>query len=382
MSDPSAGAGAGAGAGGAPGGAAGAGGPPVDPLANVHQAFAYYVVAVGAVVAYDFLNTLHLEYRLYSRKGFKVPVTWMLVLIRYLTIAAVVTVMALSLQTYTQDQCKPHELAIPYLSALCACTASFILAYRTWCIISPTVQSKKVGGVILFFWIVELVLACVFIYFNVAPALPPGAKAPCVPVPTSPLNSGYFILVTVFDGLMTIATTLKLWQSAKLSGASISRLLLRDGLLYFIITFAINLLNAIFFYLPSSTGLNSINATLQIGITGIMMQKIIFNLQAHGDRGPGQSSNSYSNPQRANPSQFNRNRSNPSKQDSFSRMEAGSLPLHARQQSSLSSFNDRPIPGARAGYLGSAGNDYAGSNVNNGAVYENGIRVNHQQFQY
>ncbi|KAH8918618.1 hypothetical protein BT69DRAFT_1381287, partial [Atractiella rhizophila] len=111
-----------------------------------------------------------------------------------------------------------------------------------------------------------------------------------------------------FDLLLTILTSAQLFKNMSGSGfwPPFSAFLLKEGLIYLLVVTAFNVVNCVFWSLPSSSGLQSIGATIAVAMNSIMAQHVVLSLR---DPSNGSRSRSGGNSSGGGASQSGRGRS-------------------------------------------------------------------------
>ncbi|KAG9009671.1 hypothetical protein FRB94_011676 [Tulasnella sp. JGI-2019a] len=120
---------------------------------------------------------------------------------------------------------------------------------------------------------------------------------PCFPTVThegSPLILIFFLLPLLFDSLLTGLTLIRMVQLRKQTaghaGSPLMKTFVREGLYYFIIIAAANLVNAIFYFQPKAT-MSALNIPLSVYFPDILACRLILDLREKGKAGGVGSSN-------------------------------------------------------------------------------------------
>ncbi|KAI5119662.1 hypothetical protein M0805_007753 [Coniferiporia weirii] len=158
-----------------------------------------------------------------------------------------------------------------------------IFILRTYCIYN---RSLKVAGVIALFLIVEVVVKLfTTIVWGQAVTLPPGFVA-CV-LSVSPENAGKFIIYWVTelctDAVVLGLTIYRSYTAFRTSGGfshtHIWRVIIKDGIIYFLVMFGANL-TTVLMYLTAAQDIKASNADFGVMINSLMTARLILNLKA------------------------------------------------------------------------------------------------------
>ncbi|KAF7341143.1 hypothetical protein MVEN_01849100 [Mycena venus] len=234
-------------------------------------------VAAYAIALFDYLQSLPAEYRLYAKqKGpLKLSVACILfILVRYLgVIALVMGAVGYFYHGFSKEQCDKFYWMAPVFKLFLYLTSQVILAIRTYAVSrkSPTVLRILVvlfvlGEFISTFW----------------KRIPFQSNGNCTGgnLPGVKVASLYYVGCLVFDAVAMSITAIYLWKFSNSSRASLSRLarmMLEDGIMYFIALTAMNIVNLIFFQSRDTT-LQSSASSLGFAVTMIFSARFILNL--------------------------------------------------------------------------------------------------------
>ncbi|KAG8708923.1 hypothetical protein FRC09_000965 [Ceratobasidium sp. 395] len=119
-----------------------------------------------------------------------------------------------------------------------------------------------------------------FIVDIVSAPLPPGFVG-CVMGPQGPLGAAFWLSSLVVDTIITILTVFKATQYIQANGKRdrLVHVILRDGLLYFVVILTANLSNCLTYYL-APVRLRVIIASFCQGITSVMVSRLQLNLRS------------------------------------------------------------------------------------------------------
>ncbi|KAJ7328717.1 hypothetical protein DFH08DRAFT_967131 [Mycena albidolilacea] len=230
-------------------------------------------VAAAAIYFFDYLMTLPSEYRIYKRQ----KKLWnpsaaciLFVLCRYITLVSIIMATAFFFGTnWTAQTCVPAVGGA--LRALSASIVSIIFLWRTYAIWH---KSRPV----LYFLMVSFIPTTIFTWgfvFNQVPEV--GSSGSCGGL----AGTGVFgvkwpfaLANMLFDALCVGMSTYRLAHNLKNGSSQISSILLVDGLGYFLVSIALQVLNLIFLLSPDPAK-QSTMITFTNAITGLLSQRII-----------------------------------------------------------------------------------------------------------
>ncbi|KAH9177311.1 hypothetical protein EDB89DRAFT_1535444 [Lactarius sanguifluus] len=228
------------------------------------------------MAAYDYLITLPAEYRLYKSSNWRSLGFILFVLIRYTSIIVlVVSNVGFFYHGFTPTACENYHLAAPALKVIQMMVSQAILAIRTYGIsqgnlwVARTLLSTYILGA-AFQWFSSL-NARIFVMIDVIASAHP----------QSPISTWSFYMVAMLYDCLTLSISAVYLMKVKSVAPGTSRLfkiLLYDGLGYFVVLTLTNLANILMFrgtdHLLQSTG-----ASLEYSVTWIMSQRILIHLR-------------------------------------------------------------------------------------------------------
>ncbi|TIB01080.1 hypothetical protein E3P96_02509 [Wallemia ichthyophaga] len=247
--------------------------PPALDLARFQMnALRAYDAAAVAVLLWDILTTIHLEYR----RIWKAP--WSIVKVLYFITrySAVISVTLITFgfhyQYLSDSQCETYAKIEPGIALITVISTEAILLIRVWAL-----WGKKIYVLIplLFCLLVEAAIMAAAAALYEPVQFPEGfgtLEMGCISTGTHPLTTAYWIVPLIFDAIVVLMTIAKLALNRAHSRSKIAKVFLRDGLLYFSIIFGINLINMI-----------AANSTLAIALTAIMGCRLVLSLRALDD---------------------------------------------------------------------------------------------------
>ncbi|KAG8782401.1 hypothetical protein FRC12_020869 [Ceratobasidium sp. 428] len=155
--------------------------------------------------------------------------------------------------------------------------AEVILILRTYALFQ---RSRYILTILSALWCGQMI-AMGLVLRNAAPApLPPGFVG-CVMGPQGPLGAAFWLSSLVVDTIITILTVFKATQYIQANGKRdrLVHVILRDGLMYFVVILTANLSNCLTYYL-APIRLRVIIASFCQGITSVMVSRLQLNLRS------------------------------------------------------------------------------------------------------
>lgn len=248
-------------------------------LINVTQT---YFAAMYAVALWDWVISLPKEYR----RIYKAPMSLIKVLYycnRYYTLANLVVVLYGFNSMMTETECQRFYKWEPGLASFTTIFAEAILVVRTYALWG---KNKYILAVLL----IGLITECFVLFFAVTQfhAVPtrdptdPSSRGACI-AGGGPgghdWSMAYWVSPIVMDTLMLILTSVRALQYRHRGvNSSIFSTFVKDGILYFVVVFGVNLINTIFYSLPSQA-LQAINSPMSLLMTSIMCSHIVLSLR-------------------------------------------------------------------------------------------------------
>ncbi|KAJ6456009.1 hypothetical protein C8R47DRAFT_1227983 [Mycena vitilis] len=240
----------------------------------------YLRVAAYGIAFFDYLQTLPAEYRLYSRqKGLsKLSAACILfILVRYLgLIAIIIGNTGFFYHGFSKEACHRFYWLAPIFKLALYTVSQGILAIRTYAV------SRKSP-------VVLRILVALFVLCAVPELISVFWKRLSRPICTSgnmpgiKIASLFNVGALVFDIVTMIITSVYLWKfssSSRTSFSQLTRMMLHDGLMYFIALTAMNAVNIIFFQ-SNDAVLQPSATTLGYAATMIFSGRFILNLSEH-----------------------------------------------------------------------------------------------------
>ncbi|CAE6423279.1 unnamed protein product [Rhizoctonia solani] len=240
------------------------------------QTAAYMRVAAITLAAYDWFITLRPEFRLYQRhKPFSKAVV-LFVLVRYVSIAAIVTSNVGFFGTgFSARTCLHYHLVAPLTKMFATLISQVIISIRTYAI------SRKSR------WVLYS-LSTLFVLSCVPEVLGNAWQRKAVQNSTYNCTSGnlpehrvawvHYLAAVVFDTVAMGIATFYLYNPTRTTISGLAKVMLEEGLFYFIFLTIANVVNLAMF-ISADISAQSCAAVFGQAVTMIMSQRIILNLQ-------------------------------------------------------------------------------------------------------
>ncbi|KAH9996164.1 hypothetical protein BJV74DRAFT_295264 [Russula compacta] len=239
-------------------------------------------IASLSIAAYDYLITLPSEFRLYKSSSRRSLGLILFVLIRYSSIVILLVSNAgFFYQHFTPNICVHYCYIAPIFKVFQVMVSQAILGIRAYNIAQRNVWIGRsllfaYTAVVVFQWCTDLV--------NRMPVMTNGNCTIGTANPHYPISAwSFYFVAMLFDGLaLSISTVCLLKVKAKTATASAGQKLLRimlyDGLGYWVALTAVNIINIII-YRDASRTIQSSGASLGYAITWITSQRILIHLR-------------------------------------------------------------------------------------------------------
>ncbi|KAJ7155229.1 hypothetical protein C8R46DRAFT_1296602 [Mycena filopes] len=259
---------------------------------------AYLRVAAYTIALFDVLQTMPAEWRLYRKQKGLLSLSTaciLFILVRYLGVLTLAMgVLGFFYHGFSVESCSRFFWVVPTFKLFLYLASQAILTLRTYAVSrkSPTILrilvvlfvACAVGQFVSTFWKRIPIQQ----NFNCTSGNLPGVK----------VASLYYAACIVFDAVTMVLSAWYLWKFSNSSRASISRLtkmMLEDGIVYFIVLTAMNICNLIFFQSRDSAR-QSAAASLGYAVTMIFSSRFILNLSERTRDGISGDSSSRSRP--------------------------------------------------------------------------------------
>lgn len=236
-------------------------------------------VASLTMAAYEYLITIPAEYRLYKSSNRRSLGFILFVLIRYTSVIIMVASnVGFFYHGFTPKTCEHYHLFPPALKVVQMMVSQAILAIRTYGISQRNVW---VGRTLLS----TFILCAAFQWFSSlyarTPVMTNGNCTSASAHPHGAVSTWSFYLVAMLYDCLTMSISIVYLMKVKSVGSGTSRLfkiLLYDGLGYFVVLTFTNLANILMFR-GVLHGLPSTSASLEHAVTWIMSQRILIHLR-------------------------------------------------------------------------------------------------------
>ncbi|KAJ7756058.1 hypothetical protein DFH07DRAFT_940742 [Mycena maculata] len=249
-------------------------------MATSIQIAAYLRVAAYTVALFDYLQSLPAEYRLYAKqKGpLNLSVACILfILVRYLGVTSlIIGGIGFFYHGFSEEACNKYHWLAPVFKLFLYLASQTILAVRTYAV------SRK--STMVLYILIVLSVVCTVVEFTSTfwKRIPIRIDVSCTSgnLPGVKVASLYYVGCLVFDIVSMGMTATYLWKFSNSSRASLSRLtrmMLEDGIMYFIALSGMNIANLIFFQSRDSS-LQSSAASLGYAATMIFSSRFVLNL--------------------------------------------------------------------------------------------------------
>ncbi|KAI0777237.1 hypothetical protein BD413DRAFT_609635 [Trametes elegans] len=251
-------------------------------LASSRNASTSFIRVVALSIAfYDYLLTLPAEWRFYrSQRSWRLSLGCILfIAIRYSSIA----VLTLSNVGYfgnffTPAACSRYFIAAPIFKVLQAMISQLILGIRT---INISRRSRSVTWIITTVFLLCTTAQWILNLWNRVPVQ--GRRNNCTAGNKPPVLTVwlYYLLAMAFDILTLSISSVYLISFNPNSGkmAHLRRIMLTDGLVYFVALTGVNIFNLILYRRPDEAAQSS-GVSLGYALTWIMSQRILIHLRA------------------------------------------------------------------------------------------------------
>ncbi|KAJ3509774.1 hypothetical protein NLJ89_g5040 [Agrocybe chaxingu] len=235
-------------------------------------------LAAFAILIYDHALTFPLEVeRIWKQKVTGPAILFLLN--RYVTpLQYIVIITAFHLPTWTGKACDDFVMFEGALSAVMSNVCEVIMILRVYALYG---RSNKILAFLGLLWLLQLVISLKGVSTGVAVQLPPFPPfVGCIL--TGPNN--WFSVVWVGPLVTDTAIfVLMLWRIRRYIRSTESipllHIFVRDGLIYFLVIFLMNFMNALLFFLAPED-LKPIGAPFSAMMTAVMISRLVLNLRS------------------------------------------------------------------------------------------------------
>lgn len=247
----------------------------------------YFRIASISIACYDYIITLPAEWRFYRSQPSisRISLACVLfILIRY--VSALVMILSnygYFATSFTQQTCSHYYLATPAFKVMQSMVSQAILGVRTFNI---SRRDRKIGIALLLLYLIAISVEW---FTNLFHRIPVVIDGNCTPVDSGKKLSAwlYYLAVMLYDLVMLTVSTTHLLRYNPLSSrvSRLVRVLIYDGVGYFIVLSAANLLNLILYH-TSNAETQLAGASLGYAVTWIMSQRILINIREMSEPDP------------------------------------------------------------------------------------------------
>ncbi|KAH8928215.1 hypothetical protein BT69DRAFT_1329750 [Atractiella rhizophila] len=250
-------------------------------LALQREAFEKVLTAspLFAVYVWDFILTFPHEYRTMWKSEHWTPVRVAFFINRYGGLLNIIMFMCLFWLKVDAKTCNKVHLLEPVVSSIIFTSGQFILGARLWVVWNRQKWIAWFFGFVAIFGIVIQVWA---VAPNKPLSLPSGLRG-CISV-KGQQNSNYiwvyWIPPLVYDTIATILVLVPLishWRKSSLT--RLLTIFARDGVIYFVVVFICNLINAVYFSIPNVPN-PALNAPLTLIFIPMMTSRLVLHLRS------------------------------------------------------------------------------------------------------
>lgn len=240
----------------------------------------YLRIASISIALYDYVITLPAEWRFYRSQSsiFHLSIACILfILIRYVSIVVMlISNYGVLATNFTQETCQDYYILAPVFKVLQTMVSQVILGVRTWNIAR---RNRRVGITLVLLFTISIALEW---FTNMFARIPVVADGNCTPGNAGKTLSAwlYYVAVMMYDLVTLAISTAHLLQYDPLSNRleRAVRVLMYDGIVYFIVLTGSNILNIVL-YRESDVHTQSAGASIGYAVTWIMSQRILIHIQ-------------------------------------------------------------------------------------------------------
>ncbi|KAH9023017.1 hypothetical protein EDB84DRAFT_481283 [Lactarius hengduanensis] len=248
----------------------------VSPSAGALAADNNLRIASLTIAAYDYLLTLPAEYRLYKSSHWRSTGLILFVLLRYSSMMVlVISNVGFFHHTFTPKTCGHFYMVAPVFKVIQMMTSQAILAIRTYGISQRT---PWVGWTLLLSYTLVVGFQWFFSLYARIPSMIDGNCTPGTAHPESAVSTWSFYLVAMLFDCLTLSIStfylIRVKAVASTSASQLCKILLYDGLGYFVVLTVTNAAN-ILLYRGVHHAIQTTGASLGYAVTWIMSQRIL-----------------------------------------------------------------------------------------------------------
>lgn len=247
----------------------------------------YLRVASVSIAGYDFLNTLPIAYTIYRTRNR--TVSCLLFALLQVVSITVLTVSSVGYfhYSFTEVQCRRFFMLAPIFKVLQQMVSHAILGLRTF---NLSRRSRPVGLALAILFAACVILEAITSLHKRSPRFDDPTIFPsnCIPNTghgtTNFTNSAWanYVVAIIFDVIVTLVSMFYLLKYKRTTTtsmmSSLTKMMLFDGVGYFVALTAANMANLLFYKLNSNAALQTAAASSGYAITFIMSQKLLIHL--------------------------------------------------------------------------------------------------------
>ncbi|KAG2116834.1 hypothetical protein DEU56DRAFT_162764 [Suillus clintonianus] len=241
----------------------------------------YMRIASISIAFYDYVLTLPAEWRFYRSQSsfFHISIACALfILIRYFSILAIVLSNYGYFSTaFTLQTCQQYYLVAPIFKAIQTMISQVILGVRTFNIAR---RDRRIGIALLLLYLFAIAAEWFADLFHRTPVMVDVRHCTSANAGRVLSTWFYYLAVMIYDIVMVTVSTMHLLRYNPLSSRveRLIRVLIYDGIGYFIVLSAANVLNLILYH-TTDIETQSAGASIGYAVTWIMSQRILINIR-------------------------------------------------------------------------------------------------------
>ncbi|KAG2124870.1 hypothetical protein DEU56DRAFT_588799 [Suillus clintonianus] len=240
----------------------------------------YFRIAAVSVAFYDYLITLPAEWRFYRSQSsiFHISLACALfILIRYVSIVVILfSNYGFFSTAFTLQTCRQYYLLAPIFKVVQTMISQVILGVRTFNIVR---RERRIGIALLLLYLVSVSAEWFAVLFHGTPA---SVNGNCTSANTGKVLTTwfYYLAVMMYDIVMVTVSTIHLLRYNPLSSRveQLIRVLIYDGIGYFIALSVSNVLNLILYH-TTNVETQTAGSSMGYAVTWIMSQRILINIR-------------------------------------------------------------------------------------------------------
>lgn len=240
----------------------------------------YFRVISLSIAFYDYALTLPTEYRFYRNQPHFLQMSLaciLFILIRYTSVLLmIVSNYGVFSTAFTPESCRRYYYVSPVFKVVQSMVSQAILGVRTFGISG---RNRYLGTFLLAYYTITVSLEW---FFNLYRRIPQSIDGGCISGVNSPhpTSWAFYMVAMAYDLVTLTISTVYLLRFETYSGRfkRFIRIMLYDGLIFFMALTAVNVLNLILYQSGSIVG-QSTGSSLAYAIIWIMSQRLLIHLQ-------------------------------------------------------------------------------------------------------